>query len=100
MSNILEIEINIISMTQNINILIDVKNMLVNNTFKIEKETIDCLLNTICLWKNEYGIKGIDLEEFKVRVVTDTKTDVFHGKGIYPKNYQCFKEIVGELYGY
>lgn len=98
MNDIKMIEITISSINKNIEIVIDYNKLLVNNTKKIDLKLIEQLLNIICLWKDEYGYSNkIDAEEFIVKVFTDTKVDTFHGKGIYPSNYESFLDLVGEL---
>ena len=65
----------------------------------ISKEFLDNLVSTIRSWKNEYGSDSkIDSEEFTVIVTSNDKTiDKFHGKGIYPDNYNYFTELLGEI---
>ena len=58
-------------------------------------EFLDNLIRTIRLWNNEYGNSiRIDDEEFTVIVNENEK---FHGKGIFPDNYDTFKKLLGEL---
>ena len=99
MKDIVSIEIMITNMHENISLVIDPNNLVVNNK-KISEELIHELIRTICLWKSEYGYSNtIDAEEFLLRIKTLNKVDTFHGKGIFPKNYSYFKEIIGEIYG-
>ena len=69
---------------------------LINDTKKeVSDEFLDNLIRTIRLWKNEYGYDThIDEEEFTVIV---NENERFHGKGVYPDNYETFKELLGEL---
>ena len=56
--------------------------------YTIDDEFKDELVRIIRLWKNEYGSSNnIDDQEFTVIVHTDKK-ETFHGKGIFPKNYE------------
>lgn len=98
MKDINKIEITINSINKNIEISIDTNNMTINNS-PIDKSKLEELLSIICLWKYEYGNSNIiDAEEFTVKVYTNSKIDKFHGKGTYPKNYEAFLNLVGELY--
>lgn len=66
----------------------------VSDTFLRKLETI------LFSWDFEYGsLPGIDLEEFFIEVLSDNKTDVYHGKGKFPANYNQLLEMIGELYG-
>lgn len=76
---------------------IDANELVVNNSKRIDKEIIDKLLSIMCLWKNEYGEKGIDYEEFIVKIYSENSIEQYHGKGVYPDNYEEFIKIVGEL---
>ena len=68
--------------------------------YKVTDEYIDNIKNTILYWKKEYGTSNIiDLEEFTVKVYANGKIDTYHGKGIYPDNYDYFKELLGEFNG-
>lgn len=65
---------------------------------KISKGTCFKVLEFFTSWDREYLSNNIlDGEEFLVNVYTDTKTDTFHGKGSYPKNYDSFKNFIGGL---
>ena len=51
------------------------------------------------LWKNEYGgSTTIDAEEFLVTVTTNKGKETFHGKGIFPHNYEALKELLSDQY--
>ena len=59
--------------------------------YDLTDEYLDNLKNTILYWKKEYGTKNIiDIEEF---------TETYHGKGIYPNNYELLKEMLGDFNG-
>jgi len=65
--------------------------------YQVEDSFIEEFLQTIYPWKNEYGEDGnIDSEEFIVIVKTKEGTEQFHGKGIYPHNYESLKELLEE----
>ena len=65
---------------------------------KIDSSFTDRIIHEIYNWKNEYGENdGIDREEFTITITTSEGTEVFHGKGIYPSNYEVLKRILGEL---
>ena len=68
-------------------------------TKEVSNEFLDELVRIIRLWKNEYGNNSkVDSEEFTVIVTSNDKTiDKFHGKGIYPDNYNQFIELLGEI---
>ena len=96
------IEIFINNLWQHRDLFIDVKNNIVkinNNEKKIDPLLIEQLIRTIRTWDSEYyNSKIIDAEEFIIKVKTSDGTDIIKGKGSYPKNYNTFKEIIGELY--
>ena len=69
-----------------------------NKKYEITDEFLDELLDTICLWKNEYGSDdNIDSEEFTINVKTKDSEEIFHGKGIFPYNYPYLKELLGDV---
>lgn len=68
-----------------------------NHEYQISEEFKDELLDTIYMWKHEYGSDGnIDSKEFLITVRTDNKEEYFHGKGIFPENYGTIEELLGE----
>ena len=70
-----------------------------NKKYKVTKEFIEDLIRTIRLWKTEYGnSENIDSEEFTIVVKTGEQKEMFHGKGVFPNNYQYLMELLGELY--
>ena len=77
------------------------KNLYLNNKkYEVTETFLNNLKNTILYWKNEYGSsKEIDIEEFTVIVYSDEGEDKYHGKGIYPNNYNYFKELLGDYNG-
>ncbi len=93
------IEINNISNSFNMIILPEYNKCIVNNIEKkINEDKINELLNIIFNWKNNYGLKGIDMEEFNIKIITNNDINMFYGKGVYPNNYQVFKEWISEFY--
>ena len=71
-----------------------------NKEYKVTNEFLESIIRTIRTWKNEYGnsSKLIDSEEFNIIVKEKEKKETFHGKGIYPENYDYLKELLGELH--
>ena len=70
-----------------------------NKKHTVSDEYLQEIVRTIRLWKNEYGTsKTMDSEEFKVIVKTKEKEETFHGKGIFPDNYEHLKELLGDLH--
>lgn len=86
---------------ENINISIDIENESIlsnNNLVKYDKSLVESIINMVVLWKYDYGEDAsIDSEKFMVELITDKERIVYKGKGIFPDNYQLFKEILGEL---
>lgn len=71
-----------------------------NNKYKISELYLNNLLQIIYLWKNEYGNDNIiDSEEFLIKIETKDNVETFHGKGIFPYNYQELKELLGDING-
>ena len=65
---------------------------------EINKEFKDNIINTIYLWKNEYGSdNNSDSEEFLIKVTSKEGIDTYHGKGIFPANYESLKRLLGEV---
>ena len=68
--------------------------------YEVTDSFLDELKNTILYWKKEYGSNNIiDAEEFTVIVYSNDGEDKFHGKGIYPNNYEIFKRLLGDING-
>lgn len=71
-----------------------------NKKYQITEDFKKEFLETIYSWKNEYGNdKNIDSEEFLLTVKTKEKKETFHGKGIFPHNYEYLKELLGDING-
>ena len=67
--------------------------------YTVTNEFLEEVVRTIRLWKNEYGTSNkIDSEEFRVIVKTKEKEEHFHGKGIFPDNYEHLKEMLGDIH--
>lgn len=95
----IEININNGIMTE-INALVVVeKNIcyLNNKKYSVTNDFIERLKNIILLWENEYGNNRKIEEEFRIIITTNKKIETYHGKGIFPNNYQSLKELLGEL---
>ena len=70
-----------------------------NNKYIVNDDFLDGLVRTIRLWKNEYGSsKIVDSEEFTIIVRTKEGEESFHGKGIFPSNYNSLKELLGGIH--
>lgn len=71
-----------------------------NKKYQIKEEQKEKLLTIISSWENEYGsTNDIDIQEFSIKVITKEKVDIFHGKGIYPTNYNELIELLGDIDG-
>lgn len=97
------IEISLTNLSNNIYILIDIKNNKItinNKQTTIDEEQINNLLRIIRTWKSNYqnNHKIIDSEKFEIKIDTQEGTDIIIGNGKYPENYFEFKEWIGELY--
>lgn len=69
-----------------------------NKKYQITEDFKKELQTTIYSWKNEYGSdSNIDSEEFTMTIHTNKKKEIFHGKGIFPHNYQYLKELLGDI---
>ena len=65
----------------------------------LSQEYLEELIRIIRTWENEYGnSKNIDDEEFQIIIKTKKEQEIFHGKGKYPENYICFKDLIGGIY--
>lgn len=68
-----------------------------NNKYEITDEFKDELLDTIFMWKHEYGTDdNIDSKEFLIKVKTKDKIEQYHGKGVFPENYSVIEELLSE----
>lgn len=68
--------------------------------YNIDDLKVNRILNIISYWNNEYGSKdGIDLQEFTIVVNSMDGETKFHGKGIFPSNYQQLLDILGDIDG-
>lgn len=97
------IEIEIINMGSILEMVIDVSNgsIKVNDEFKkIDVSLIEELIRIIRTWDNEYNNDSlIDSESFMIKISDNNKVDIIKGKGKYPKNYNTFKRLLGDIYG-
>lgn len=77
-----------------------VKKAFVNdNIIDIADDYVERLLEIIKYWKNEYGNDNkIDSIEFTITLYEDNIEEKYHGKGIFPDNYNELKELLGELH--
>lgn len=82
-------------------LLIPEKNICYLNSkkYEIEETIAPRILKLLSYWKKEYGTaSGIDVQEFTITITSTTEETKFHGKGIYPSNYQQLLDILGEIY--
>ena len=69
-----------------------------NKKYQVTDAFMEELIQTICLWKPEYGSDdNIDSEEFLVKVKSTDGIETFHGKGVFPHNYFVLKELLGDM---
>ena len=69
-----------------------------NKKYQVTDAFMKKLIQTICLWKPEYGSdNNIDSEEFLIKVTTTDGIETFHGKGVFPYNYPVLIELLGDL---
>lgn len=65
--------------------------------YEIDNKLIHKILDIIVTWKYEYGYSNtLDAEEFTI-IINSTKTTTYHGKGIFPENYNEFLNIIGGI---
>jgi hypothetical protein len=70
-----------------------------DNIVEIPNDFVDRLLDIIKYWKNEYGTNNnIDAKEFNITLYEDNIEEKYHGKGIFPDNFDLLKELLGELH--
>ena len=71
-----------------------------NKEYKVTNEFLENIIRTIRTWKNEYGNHSnlIDSEEFNIIIETKDTKETYHGKGLYPENYDYLKNLLGELH--
>lgn len=101
MSSIDFIEISIDKINESIYIKIDVKNNLVTTNKKeknISNLKIESLLRIIRTWKDLYEEDNIDSEKTMIRIKGKDYVDVIKCNGAYPRNYNLFKDWVGDIY--
>ena len=68
--------------------------------YEVTEELLEKVKQILSTWKHEYGEnKDIDIEEFKINVISNGKEYKYHGKGIYPPNYMELKEVIYETIG-
>lgn len=61
---------------------------------------LKCLKDILYTFKNEYGISNqIDAEEFTIKVYSQGRQDIYHGKGVFPANYIELKKLLGDING-
>ena len=59
---------------------------------------INALLRIFIYWKSEYGsLNIIDAEEFNINIISSGNTSTYHGKGIFPNNYNELRKWIGDI---
>ena len=65
--------------------------------YQISNQLINKILDIIVTWKYEYGYSNtLDAEEFTV-TINSTKAITYHGKGIFPENYNELLSVIGGI---
>jgi hypothetical protein len=65
--------------------------------YEISNKLINKILDIIVTWKYEYGYSNtLDAEEFTV-IINSAKVVAYHGKGIFPENYNELLSIIGGI---
>ena len=81
-------------------ILIDINNnscYINQKKYEIDNKLINKILDIIVTWKYEYGYSNtLDAEEFTV-IINSEKAISYHGKGIFPENYNELLSIIGGI---
>lgn len=69
-----------------------------NSVYNLNEQILTRLKDIIYTFKKEYGNSNvIDIEEFEIIVTTHNQINKYHGKGIYPTNYQELINLLGEI---
>ena len=65
--------------------------------YEINNKLINKIIEIIVTWKYEYGCSNtLDAEEFIVKI-NSAKAITYHGKGIFPENYNELLSIIGDI---
>ncbi len=65
--------------------------------YEIDNKLINKIIEIIVTWKYEYGCSNtLDAEEFIVKI-NSAKAITYHGKGIFPENYNELLSIIGDI---
>lgn len=101
MNNIKYIEININSITNSIDIAIDIKRNIYftkDGKYPITNEKLEDLIAIIRTWKNEYGTtSSLDSEKFLICIKSEDGEETIKSNGELPDNYDLFKNWLGDL---
>lgn len=76
------------------------KNAFVNGDVKdIPNDFVDRLVEIVKYWKKEYGSSNqFETTEYTISLFEGNIEETYHGKGIFPSNYNELKELLGELH--
>ena len=82
--------------TYNVLIINEKKIMYMNDKkYTLTNNYLDDIINTFYLWNHEYGYDNkIDSEEFTIKVRTEEGITKYHGKGLFPSNYNVQIELL------
>lgn len=70
-----------------------------NKKYHVSDSFMEEFLQTIYPWQNEYGTDGnIDSEEFIITINSTDGKEIYHGKGVFPHNYQNIKDLLGDIH--
>lgn len=65
--------------------------------YEIDNKLINKIIEIIVTWKYEYGCSNtLDAEEFIVKI-NSANAITYHGKGIFPENYNELLSIIGDI---
>jgi len=75
------------------------KKAFVNGEVKeIPNDFVDRLIEIVKYWKKEYGSSNqFETTEYTISLFEGNIEETYHGKGIFPSNYNELKELLGEL---
>lgn len=94
--------INIMNLDNSINIKVGIKEKKIiynNKIMNINDEKINELIRIIRSWHNySKNMKSIEFEECSINIYSNGKVlNSFTYNGLFPQNYNIFKNLVGEI---
>lgn len=97
-----KIEISIISLSNSINLEINLNSNKViskNKNYNINNDKIKDLFDIILLWKSKENYNNvIDNEKILIKIISNNKEEKIYYNGCYPDNYDKFREWISEYY--